>query len=458
MKPNNFAFSLSIILAASLLTACGDSDKSTHVETTPENTQEIVTDTIKDYNQLTYDELEVLAYEGDLQAQVALATMLEYGNDDVKQDFQEAFDWYQMASDVGNVDATCALGYFYLTGTYVDKDLDKANECFTLALEGGSVNANVGLGRVILETLTDEDMAKYSIPPKVQVLETEETEEGQDAGQEESAEESIGDASVIEEAIPENEQTSNENIVDFEHLSPEDLEELAEDPIYLSIGQCFEYFTTAATAGDLDGTYYMGYMYEHGLGCQGSYETALEFYNAASYSDSTLLSDQLAINMSDNAIGVLNVKGYLAESSTESALEHFKKASDNGYPRSSYYLGQIYEKGIGVDKDYQKALEYYLLAADYRFAPALNQMGYMYYNGLGVNVDFATAVYYQKMAALQGYTPAQVNLGFLYENGYGVERNLETALEYYEMASEKGFEGAEEAVTRVRAQINEEES
>ena len=404
---------LLLLLAACsfAVTACGKKDDEEVVDA--ENTTEQVAFDdveVEDYTVLKYNELEVLAYEDDTDAQVMLGRMLEYGTEEVKQDFTEAISWYQMAADSGNADGTCALGYFYLTGTGVEQDLEKAMELFDAAIEGGSVNANVGKARVLLakknlaQEESEEDLTATAKTDNKSKTESEESEES-------------------EEAIDEDEEI-------------------------------FDLFYKAQIAGDLDGTYYLAYSYENGIGTSVDYSKAFDYYTRVTKSDSTDLADQYAKNLANTAIGLLYMKGFGVEADSEQAINYFKAASDNGYAKASYYLGQIYENGLGVDRDYEQAMEYYLLAADLDYAPALNQLGYMYYNGYGVDVDFASAVYYQKLAALQGYAIAQVNLGFLYENGYGVERNLETALSYYEMAADSGYEGAMEAVVRVKAQID----
>ena len=407
-----FRLLLLLVITSLSILACKKEEVEETVETN-DTTEQVAFDDVEveDYGVLKYNELEVLAYEDDTDAQVMLGRMLEYGTDDVKQDFLEAISWYQMASDSGNVDGTCALGYFYLTGTGVDKDLDKAMELFEAAIEGGSVNAYVGKARVLLARLNAD-------------------------------EENLEESELNDESSQETED-SDEIEEETEQISEEEKE-------------VYDLFYKAQISGDIDGTYYLAYAYENGIGVVQDYEKALDYYSRVTKSDSTDLADQYAKNQANTAIGLLYMKGYGVEVDTEKAIEYFSAASDNGYAKASYYLGQIYELGLGVDRDYEQAMEYYLVAADLDFAPALNQLGYMYYNGYGVDVDFASAVYYQKLAALQGYAIAQVNLGFLYENGYGVERNLETALSYYEMAADSGYEGAMEAVVRVRAQINEE--
>ncbi|SDH28589.1 hypothetical protein/SEL1 protein [Pseudobutyrivibrio sp. 49] len=394
-------------------TACGKDDAE-QTEEAVDTTEQVAFDDVEveDYTVLSYSELEVLAYQGDTEAQVMLGRMLEYGTEDVKQNFAEAISWYQMASDSGSVEGTDALGYFYLTGAGVEQNLDKAEELFKSAIDAGSVNAKVGLARVLLKK-GDYEAAETELE--------EDTTEHATANEKKST------------------KKDSENDTDENELS-----------------QIVDLLIVAQQAGDLDGGYYLGYIYEKGIGVTQDYKKAYDYYNRVVRSTSTALNDRDSINLSNIAIALMYIKGYGVGVDTDAAMEHLTVASDNSSPKASYYIGQMYEKGIGVDKDYEKAMEYYLKAADFDFAPALNQIGYLYYNGYGVDVDFASAVYYQKLAALQGYAIAQVNLGFLYENGYGVERNLETALSYYEMAANSGYEGATEAVVRVKAQINEE--
>jgi len=382
------------------------------VEQVPEEIEQVIINQVDDYSVLSVSELEVLGYENDVEAQYQLGLIFEYGSDEQQQNFSEAFKWYAMAADNGSADAVCALGYFYMNGTGVGQDISLAEEKFDEAIELGCVNANVGKARCLLTTI---EIPELTLVDGVYTI------------------------AINDYAIQEDEEVSDEVLADVANRA-----------------MIYELVNEAASKNDLDGLYFLGYLYEHGIGCDFNLATAMRYYALVSESDSLDMRDQYAINSADVELGIMYLKGIGIELDTEAAMVYFNKANDNGYAPAAYYLGQIYENGIGVDKAYDKAMEYYLMAAEKEFAPALNQIGYLYYNGYGVDVDFSSAVYYQKLAALQGYAPAQVNLGYLYENGYGVERNLQTAVSYYELAAEAGYEGAEEAVVRVMAQINEE--
>ena len=227
MKRNIRLF-LVLCMCSLAFTSCGKQEEEV-AEDVVDTTEQVALDDVEveDYTVLKYNELEVLAYEGDTDAMVMLGRMLEYGADDVKQSFTEAISWYQMASDSGNIDGTCALGYFYLTGTGVEKDLEKASELFDTAIEGGSVNAYVGKARTLL---MERDISEDS----------------------EAAE-------VIDDSKKDSTESDEEDSISEEDKAIYDL------------------FYKAQIAGDVDGAYYLGYAYENGIGTPVDYKKAYEY-------------------------------------------------------------------------------------------------------------------------------------------------------------------------------------
>ena len=440
-----FSISLISLLLIFSLAACSNEQK---VEEEEEKT-ETVLDDVSDYTKLDASDLEVLAYDEDAEAQYRLGVLYEYGIGDVNQDFAKSLEWYTKAAEYDNADAVNAIGYFYLNGCGVDVDLKLAEEYFSRAAELGSVNSNVGLGRVILASLSEDEISR------IQFLSNQESVKNNDAFDTQVDLDTTTNEKNEKEASEDN-KVSLQEIDEQQGIDNIESDEILSDDVLLKKSQqIVEYFRQAEISKDLDGTYYYGYLLEKGIGIASNPTKAKAFYQNVVAVESDKIEEQLAINQSNVALGLLYMKGNGVVEDQEKAVECFKAAADNGYAKAQFYIGQCYENGYGVDKDYEKALENYQLAADQSFAPALNQIGYLYYNGYGVDVDFSSAVYYQKLASLQGYAPAEVNLGYLFENGYGVERNLETALYYYELAADAGYEGATEAVVRVRAQMNE---
>lgn len=217
-------------------------------------------------------------------------------------------------------------------------------------------------------------------------------------------------------------------------------------------------FKLARNAGVLDGTYYLGYVYEKGLGTKKRPGLAFKLYEETAFSDSDAVWDQYPIRSAMTRLGILYMEGLGTEADNAAAIEWFERAAEDGSAMAAYYLGIIYEMGYGVPVDYNRSLSWLESAAQQDYAPAYNEIGCMYFNGNGVDVNYEEAVYYQKLAAALGYEKAQVNLGYLYENGYGVTRDLSTALLYYRMAKDAGYPGADEAVSRVRQMMKSENS
>lgn len=217
--------------------------------------------------------------------------------------------------------------------------------------------------------------------------------------------------------------------------------------------EIFANIKRAKDAGLLDGKYYLGYLYEKGIGTKRRGKRAFKLYQRTADADSEAGEDQYAIHAARTRLGILYMEGIGTDVDRNAAREQFEIAADDGYAMAQYYLGIVYEMGYGTAIDYARALDCFEQAAQQDYAPALNEIGCMYFNGHGVETNFEQAVYYQKLAAALGYEKAQVNLGYLYENGYGVEQNLQTALTYYQMAKETGYAGADEAEARVRARL-----
>lgn len=449
-------FILLLIIMASLAVSCGKESES--IEEIPNTTEQVVEDVVVDYTALSTNELEVLAYEGDPKAMYQLAVVYEYGTETTSQNFDKAFEWYEKAAQRENAEAVCAIGYFYLNAVGREQSIEAAKIYFSQAIELGNINAKVGLARCYLEEYMASD--EYEMLLAERKLAEEAEVDGDVASSEADKDETIN----LQE------DQADEESADGQEPEKSETEKKLEE--------MFTLIMTASSAGDLDAIYYYGYLHELGIQTEYSFDKAALKYNQVIASESTDIRYKFAKDSANLRMGLMYMNGCFDEDAVEeiedepedkakkdlealekndqeTALNYFMAAADDGFPQAQYYVGQIYENGLGVGRDYEKALEFYMAAADEEFAPALNQIGYMYFNGYGVDVNFATAAYYQKLAALQGYTPAQANLGFLYEYGYGVERNLKTACSYYELAADAGFEGAQEAIVRVKAQMNE---
>lgn len=84
-----------------------------------------------------HDEWLPLAEAGDLEAQVALAGLLELGGPGLARDLPAAIDWYRRAAGRGDPIAQMNLAGFYAQGRGVGRDRIRALALFSLAAEQG---------------------------------------------------------------------------------------------------------------------------------------------------------------------------------------------------------------------------------------------------------------------------------------------------------------------------------
>ena len=161
--------------------------------------------------------------------------------------------------------------------------------------------------------------------------------------------------------------------------------------------------TKAATQGDADAQYNLGFMYDEGRGMPKDDKKAVEWY---------------------------------------------RKAAKQGNADAQIHLGFMYMNGYGVPQDDKKAVEWYRKAADQKHPIAQHNLGFMYDEGRGVPKDDKKAVEWYRKAAKQGDADAQYTLGIMYENGEGVPKDDKKALEWYRKAADQGHTDAQAALER----------
>lgn len=100
-----------------------------------------------------YEEWLPLAQAGDLQAQVALAGILETGGSGLARNLPAALAWYRRAAERGDAVAQMNLGDRYARGAGLGRDPVQALAWFTLAAEQGRRWA-AGQRDALSETMT----------------------------------------------------------------------------------------------------------------------------------------------------------------------------------------------------------------------------------------------------------------------------------------------------------------
>ena len=91
-----------------------------------------------------------LAKEGNAESQMNLGYMYLYGNNGVEQNFEKAFEYYNMAAEQNNPIALNNVGSLYFNGIGVEKNRSKAISYFTKSAELGNDNAATNLAFIYL--------------------------------------------------------------------------------------------------------------------------------------------------------------------------------------------------------------------------------------------------------------------------------------------------------------------
>lgn len=132
--------------------------------------------------------------------------------------------------------------------------------------------------------------------------------------------------------------------------------------------KAFQEFSILAEQGNSSAMFYLGVMYEEGLGIFRNYHQALKWYTLA---------------------------------------------AEKGDTRAQNNLGVMHEKGLGIPKNYKEALKWYTRAAEQGDMAAKYNLGVMYYKGEGVPQDYVQAHMWFHLAAIQGHEPSKISRDIL---------------------------------------------
>ena len=131
-----------------------------------------------------------------------------------------------------------------------------------------------------------------------------------------------------------------------------------------------------------------------------------------------------------------NIIGTIKESETK--VEYYKKAIEQGCFLSEFNLGECYYNGDGIEKDLTLAAKWYKKAAERGHKFAQRKISNCYYYGNGVEENKEKAVYWCKKAAESGVADACEVLAKCYDLGNGVEQNYKKSFEWRQKGAELG--------------------
>jgi len=115
-------------------------------------------------------------------------------------------------------------------------------------------------------------------------------------------------------------------------------------------------FRLAALDGHPKAQYYLGEIYEGGIGIRMDYRQAFHWYLQAAKQEHAGAQARLAL---------LYMKGSGVDQSLEDSFYWYLRSAENGYPLAQFETGLLYAKGRGVPVDKIQAFKWLSIAASY---------------------------------------------------------------------------------------------
>lgn len=184
-----------------------------------------------------------------------------------------------------------------------------------------------------------------------------------------------------------------------------------------------------ADKGMPEGQYFLGKMYQSGLGVAENAEEAVRLFEKAATQEYGAGVYELAC---------CYLAGYGVSKDHKIGFELLQKSVKLGFGEAMVVLGNKYLEGELVPKDEKIAFELYERAAMKGEAYGQFQLAVCYFNGQGTVEDHDRAIYWLRRAAIQDVADAQHLMGCVYRNGYGVAQNEVKAMMWLKRAADNG--------------------
>lgn len=207
-------------------------------------------------------------------------------------------------------------------------------------------------------------------------------------------------------------------------------------------------FQASFEGGDPDGAFYLGRMFELGLGTEPSLQRAAELYQVAANQESALAMNRLGLMYFD---GDVVIRDYAR------GAELICGAADKGEINAQFSCGAIYSEGKGLPQDEAKALDYWQKASDQGHIGSTNFLGQAYKIGKGVNVDPAKAFEYFSITADLGNAMGLFEVALALEGGIGTEVDKIQAYTYANIAAARAHPDGPALRDRLEAELNSDE-
>uniref|UniRef100_A0A7C1T334 Sel1 repeat family protein n=1 Tax=Agrobacterium albertimagni TaxID=147266 RepID=A0A7C1T334_9HYPH len=192
-------------------------------------------------------------------------------------------------------------------------------------------------------------------------------------------------------------------------------------------------FQAAFEASEPDGAFYIGRLFELGLGTELDMGRAVELYAAAASRGSALAR---------NRLGLMHLNGEFVLQDYGRAAELICAAADQGDANGQFNCGLLYLEGKGVERNAGQAVTLWKEAAGSRHVAAINFLGQAYRDGTGVDRDEALAFAQFSITASAGNPLGLYEVAKASARGLGTGKDPVKAHAYANLAAVRGMTDA----------------
>eukprot|EP00826_Nyctotherus_ovalis_P009913 TRINITY_DN12630_c0_g1_i3.p2 TRINITY_DN12630_c0_g1~~TRINITY_DN12630_c0_g1_i3.p2 ORF type:complete len:498 (-),score=160.38 TRINITY_DN12630_c0_g1_i3:113-1606(-) len=313
--------------------------------------------------------------------------------DEQNRGMEDVVSYYEYAADKGHAEAMTKLGYMHEHGIYYDKNVNRALDYYKKARKQNDPLAinYLGLYYYRMAQRSEESLKQKYYEQAINLF-----KESRRLGCT---------------------RASNNLGMCYEQGTG----------VERDMAEALECYMEAATRGYSQGMFNVGYVHLYRTKrsrLNEDYEKAAHWFRAAIVKDPELVDAYFYL-------GLLFEKGLGVDCDYHSAFGYYKKAASLEHPKAATKCGNLLATPHGlVNPDKVEALKYYKRASELGDAEAYLRMAEMYEEGAeGVRRNEKLAVQYYERARELGLAEGSVNLSRMYETGAFVKKDTNRARE-----------------------------
>lgn len=371
---------------------------------------------------LTY--YAIAAVLGSSDGQKKLADFYYHGNG-VEQNFQNAIEWYENASNRNNEEAQCALGQIYtLQGEY-----ELAYKYFLASANNHYNVAQYELGLLLLKgqgVRADEQdaihwlglsMEQNYTPAMLKLAEIYKNQETTE-GYKQAFKFYLKASSFSAEA--------ERNIAEFHYYGYGNLNK--------DVERAFEWYQKSADHGDAVAQYMVAGIYCVGnaeIGVRRDYNRAAVYFKRAADQNHAVAAYNLAMLYKQRIIS--STPDYIK------AYPYFLIAAENGHTEGMFETAEILWNGLNGDKDINTSISWYAKCALKGNQSAQKKLLDINRFGTNGSKNYSEVIRIASLNPICDTMPAQVAAGeVLRLGGFGIKRDYEASYNWYRKAANQG--------------------